>query len=283
MTRITAPTITGPAITGITMFDPFLIRAGLAGLALVAATGPLGCFVLWGRMAYFGDSMGHAAILGVALALAAGWPVPVGTVLVACVMAVLVVRLSGRAQGADTILGVLAHGSLAAGLVAASLVPSLRLNLEAFLFGDILSVDWSGVVLAAGAAASVLAVLGWRWHRLIAATVNEEMAAASGIRPQIERLVLAVAVAVTIAASIRLVGALLIAALLVIPAAAARRNAPTPEVMALRASLIGAASVLGGLAASLHLDSPAGPSIILIALVFFAISRIIPLYGQPRN
>lgn len=265
------------------MIDPFLIRAGLAGLALVAATGPLGCFVLWGRMAYFGDSMGHAAILGVALALAAGWPVPAGTVLVGVVVALVVVQLSGRSHAADTILGVIAHGSLATGLVAASLVPALRLDLEAFLFGDILSVGWGDVVLAGVVGAGVLALLAWRWQNLLAATLNPEMAAAAGIRPLHERLILTLAMAVTVAASIRLVGTLLIAALLVIPAAAARRGADTPEAMALRATLIGAGSVLGGLAFSLHVDAPAGPSIVVISLVFFALSWLLPPARSARS
>ena len=258
------------------MIDPFLIRAGLAGLALVMATGPLGCFVLWGRMAYFGDSMGHAAILGVALALALGWPVPAGTVLVGILVALVVVRLSGRSYAADTILGVVAHGSLALGLVAAGLVPALRLDLEAFLFGDILSVGWAEVALAGAVGAGVLALLVWRWQRLLAAVVNPEMAAAAGIRPMQERLILTLAMAVTVAASIRLVGTLLIAALLIIPAAGARRGAATPESMALRATLIGTGAILGGLALSLHLDAPAGPAIVVVALGFFALSWLRP-------
>lgn len=258
------------------MIDPFLIRAGLAGLALVMASGPLGCFVLWGRMAYFGDALGHAAILGVALALALGWPVPVGTVLVALVMAVTVVQLSGRGYGADAVLGVLAHGCLALGLVAASLVPALRLNLEAFLFGDILSVGWAEVAMAGLVGAAVLALLVWRWPRLIVVAVSEEMAAASGIRPAHEKLILTLALALTVAASIRLVGTLLIAALLIIPAASARRSATTPENMAIRATIAGMLSVLGGLGLSLGLDTPAGPSIVVVALGIFILSWLLP-------
>lgn len=265
------------------MLDPFLIRAGLAGIALVAATGPLGCFVLWGRMAYFGDAMGHAAILGVALALAMGWPVPVGAVLVGIVVAVLVVRLSGRSHSADTILGVMAHGGLALGLVAASLVPALRLDLESFLFGDILSVGWPDVALAGLVGAGVLAMLVWRWQRMLTVIVHAELAAASGIRPQAERLIMTLAMAVTVAASIRLVGALLIAALLVIPAAAARRHATTPEGMAIGATLIGAASIPGGLGLSLGLDTPAGPSIVVVALLFFGLATLIATWPRSRQ
>lgn len=256
------------------MLEPFILRAALAGLALVCATGPLGCFVLWGRMAYFGDAMGHAAMLGVALALAAGWPVPAGTILVAVILALVMVRLSGRTYSSDTILGVLAHGSLAAGLVAASLVPSLRLNLEAFLFGDILSVTMPEVWLTAGIAAGVLLLLASRWQRILTSITHEEMAAASGIRPEVERLILTLALAVIVAASIRLVGTLLIAALLVIPAAAARAFSRTPEQMAVCASLIGALSILGGLWISLGFDTPAGPSIVLASVAAFTLSRL---------
>lgn len=258
------------------MLEPFILRAALAGLALVCATGPLGCFVLWGRMAYFGDAMGHAAMLGVALALAVGWPVPAGTILVAVILALIIVRLSGRTYSSDTILGVLAHGSLAAGLVAASLVPALRLNLEAFLFGDILSVTMREVWLTAAIAALVLIVLVSRWQNILTSIMHEEMAAASGIRPGFERLVLTLALAVIVAASIRLVGTLLIAALLVIPAAAARAFARTPEGMAVFAFLLGALSILGGLWASLTFDTPAGPSIVLTAVLGFVFSQIYP-------
>ncbi|MBO9455042.1 metal ABC transporter permease [Paracoccus sp. R12_1] len=256
------------------MLDDFFIRALLAGLGLAAVTGPLGSFVVWRRMAYFGDSTAHAAILGVALSLAFGMSIYIGTVGVALAMALLVSSLSSRGQSMDTILGVLAHSALAIGLVAISFVPSARADLSSYLFGDILAVGRGDLALIWTGGALVLGTLIWRWQRLVTSTLNDELAMAAGIDPRVERLVLSVALAVVVALAIRVVGSLLISALLIVPAAAARGLAPTPERMAASATAIAAASVAGGLWASLRLDTPAGPSIVAAAAVFFVLSQV---------
>src|SRR5690606_11846660 len=195
------------------MLDDFLTRAALAGLGLVLATGPLGSFVIWRRMAYFGDSTAHAAILGVALSFALSAPIYLGTLAVAVAMASVVAHLTGRGQSMDTVLGVLAHSALALGLVGASFVPSLRVGLDAFLFGDILAVSRTDIVWIWGGSALVLGLLIWRWQRLVTASVNEELAMAAGIDPARERLILSLALAVVVAIAIRIVGALLISAM----------------------------------------------------------------------
>lgn len=254
------------------MLDDFLIRAALGGVGLTLATGPLGSFVIWRRMAYFGDATAHAAILGVALAYGFGVSVYLGTLTVALAMALTVASLSGRGHAMDTVLGVLAHSALAFGLVAASFFSGLRVDLSAFLFGDILAVSRADLAVIWGGAGLVAAVLIWRWQGLLTATVNEELAQASGLNPRIERLVLTVSLALTVAVAIKIVGALLIAALLIVPAAAARQLARGPETMALGATAIGALAVLGGLQASLTWDTPAGPSIVAVAAGIFVLS-----------
>lgn len=256
--------------TSTIMLDDFMTRAVLAGLGLVLAAGPLGCFVVWRRMAYFGDATAHAAILGVAMAFAFGVSIYLGTLAVALAMAVLVATLTGRGHAMDTMLGVLSHSALAIGLVAASFVPNLRVDLSAFLFGDILAVGRSDLIWIWGGAIAVLALLIWRWQRLVSATVNEELAMAAGIDPRIERLVLSIALALVVAVAIRIVGALLISAMLIVPAAAARGMSRTPEQMALIATVLGMVAVMAGLFASLQLDSPAGPSIVAAAAILFA-------------
>lgn len=279
ITAMTIPTTTPmPMITA--MLDDFLIRAALAGVGLSLATGPLGSFVVWRRMAYFGDATAHAAILGVALALAADLPVTFGTLLVALAMALTVSVLAARGWAMDTTLGVLAHSALAFGLVAVSFVPGARTDLSAYLFGDILAVSradlafiWVGAVLVAG-------LLAWRWQALLTSTLNEDLAHASGLNPARERLVLTLALAVVVAVAIKVVGALLIAALLIIPAAAARGLARTPESMAMMATVIGAAASVGGLQLSLWQDTPAGPSIIAAAAILFTLSV---LFGRMRR
>ena len=254
------------------MFDDFFIRAVLAGLGIAAVAGPLGSFVVWRRMAYFGDATAHAAILGVAISLAFQVSIYAGTMLVALAMALAVSALVARGQAMDTMLGVLSHSALAIGLVAISFVPQARSDLSAYLFGDILAVGRGDLALIWAGAAGVLALLAWRWQRLLTASLNEELAMAAGIDPKVERLVLSLALAVLVALSIRVVGSLLISAMLIVPAAAARGLSRSPERMVGNATLIAALAVMGGLWASLHLDTPAGPSIITAAAAIFMVS-----------
>ncbi len=261
-------------MTGLAMLDDFFTRALLAGVAVAAATGPLGCFVVWRRMAYFGDATAHAAILGVALSLAFAWSIYVGTLLVAFAMALMVSTLVGRGWAIDTTLGVLAHSGLAFGLVAVSFLPNVRVDLSAYLFGDILAVARFDLAVIAGGAVLVAALLALRWQGLLTATVSEDLAHASGIDPARERLVLTVALAVVVAVALKVVGVLLIAAMLIIPAATARNFARSPELMAALAALIGAGAVIGGLHASLIWDTPAGPSIVSLAAALFAAAVI---------
>ena len=261
------------------MLDDFLIRATLAGVGVALAAGPLGCFVVWRRMAYFGDATAHAAILGVALALATDLPIGAGTLIVALAMAVTVSTLAARGWAMDTTLGVLAHSALALGLVAVSLIPAVRVDLSAYLFGDILAVTRRDLMFIWGGAGLVLALLVWRWSALLTTTLSEDLAFASGLNPGRERLILTLALALTVAVALKVVGALLIAALLIIPAAAARSLARSPESMAALATAIGAGATLGGLALSLNLDTPAGPSIVAVAAAIFA---ILALAGRIR-
>jgi zinc transport system permease protein len=254
------------------MLDDFMLRALIAGMMVAAAAGPLGCFVIWRRMAYFGDATAHAAILGVALALTFSISIFIGTLATALMMAVLVSTLAGRGWAMDTTLGVLAHSALALGLVAVSFLPRVRVDLTAYLFGDILTVSWSELWVIGGGAAAVLALVLWRWSGLLTATISEELAQSSGIRPDLERLVLTLALALVVAASLRVVGALLIAAMLIVPAAAARVYARSPEGMAMLAVLFGWIAVVGGLAMSLGIDTPAGPSIVTAAAAIFTVS-----------
>ncbi len=254
------------------LLGDFFVRAILAGLMVAVAAAPLGCFVVWRRMAYFGDATAHAAILGVALALGFSISIFAGVLGVALLMALTVSTLAGRGWAMDTTLGVLAHSGLAFGLVAVSFLPGVRVDLSAFLFGDILAVSRADLAVIASGSALVLALLGWRWRALLTATLSEDLAHASGIDPGRERLVLTLALAVVVAVALKVVGALLIAAMLIIPAAAARNFARGPEAMAAIAALIGAGAVFAGLQLSLQQDTPAGPSIVAVAAVAFALS-----------
>ena len=253
------------------LLDSFLIRATLAGIGVAVAAAPLGCFVVWRRMAFFGDATAHAAILGVALALASGLPVFAGVLVVALGMA-LFISWRNQAHSVDTALGVAAHSALAAGLVAVSFIEGVRIDVEAFLFGDILAVGRTDLAVIWLGAVLVVALLAWRWQAMLTATLNEDLAAAAGIDPKREQLVLTLALAVVVAVAIKVVGALLISAMLIIPAAAARPFSGTPERMSVIATAVGVVSVMGGLAAAWYMDTPAGPSIVCAAALIFAVA-----------
>ncbi|MEM9576353.1 MAG: metal ABC transporter permease [Pseudomonadota bacterium] len=264
------------------MLDDFMVRAALAGIGVAIAAAPLGCFVVWRRMAYFGDATAHAAILGVALSLAFSMSIFVGTMAVALLMALTVSLLSGRGYAMDTLLGVLAHSALAFGLVAVSFISGVRIDLMAYLFGDILAVSRADLAIIWGGALLVVALIGWRWSALLTSTLNEDLAHASGIDPRREQLVLTLALAITVAVAIKVVGVLLIAAMLIIPAAAARPLSRTPEGMAVAAAVIGMLSALVGLRTAYVLDTPAGPSIVCVAALIFLASGILRRFEPTR-
>jgi zinc transport system permease protein len=257
------------------LLDDFVVRAALAGVGVALVAGPLGCFVVWRRMAYFGDTVAHAALLGVALALAFDIGVIPAVLAVAAVVALAVARGTGRRYAADTLLGVLAHGGLAVGLVVLSFLPGGRGDLSAWLFGDILAVGVGDLALIWGAAGLAGLALWWGWARLLNSTINEELAWAEGGNPERDRLLLTLALALLVAAALKVVGALLITAMLILPAAAARPLARTPEAMVLAAALIGAAAAMGGLRLAWVADTPAGPSMVVVALGLFVVSNLL--------
>ena len=257
-----------------TGLDSFLVRALLAGLGVAIAAAPLGCFVVWRRMAYFGDATAQASILGVALALAFSTSIFLGVLVVSLLMAVTVSGLSGRGYAMDTLLGVLAHCALAFGLVAASFLSGVRIDLMAYLFGDILAVGKIDLFVIWSGAGLVLFLMWWRWSALLTSTLNPDLAHAAGIDPRREQLILTVALAIVVAVAVKVVGALLIVALLIIPAATARPYAKTPEHMVIMATVIGGLSAVGGLQMAYSFDTPTGPTIVCIAAVLFALSTV---------
>lgn len=255
------------------MLDDFFTRALLAGIGLSLVTGPLGCFVVWRRMAYFGDTMAHSALLGVALGFLLEIDPTVGVFAVAVLASLALIALERRgALSADALLGILSHSALALGLVALAFMTWVRVDLMGFLFGDILAVSKRDVAFIWGGGALVLALLAAMWRPLLAATVDEELAAAEGLAPARSRLVFMLMMALVVAIAMKIVGVLLITAMMIIPAATARRFAGTPEAMAVFAALAGALAVGGGLYGSLAFDTPSGPSVVVAALALFLLS-----------
>lgn len=259
------------------MLDDFFTRALIAGAGVALVVGPLGCFIVWRRLAYFGDTLSHAALLGVALAFLFEINITLAVFGVAiCVSLALLLLQKNATLSSDALLGLLAHSALAIGLVALAFMTWVRVDLMGFLFGDILAVTPTDIAIVWAGGAVVLLILVLIWRSLFAATVNIELAQAEGMSPERANIVFMLLMAAVIAISMKIVGVLLITALLIIPAAAARRFASGPEQMAILAAFIGVAGVFGGLFGSLEWDTPAGPSIVVAALGLFIIS-ILPV------
>jgi zinc transport system permease protein len=257
--------------------DEFLIRALAAGLGVALAAGPLGVMVVWRRMAYFGDSLAHSGLLGVALGVVLGIAPGIGVVAVCLgAAAALALLQRNRRLATDTILGILAHGTLALGLVILSLDATARVGLMGYLFGDILAVGWTDVAWIYGGGAVALVVLWRLWGGLVSSVVHEELARVEGVRVDAVATAFMLVLALVVALAMKIVGVLLVTALLIMPAATVRPFAGTPEAMAALAAGAGAAAVAGGLWGSVVLDAPSGPMMVVAALVLFLASLAVP-------
>ena len=265
------------------MFDDFIFRALIAGIGLAIIAGPTGCFIVWRRLAYFGETIAHSSLLGVALAMIFELPVDlemrvvVGIFFTASLI-VFVMFFLERREGlaSDTILGILAHGGLAIGLVILSFFPDMRLDLHSLLFGDILAVTTSDILVIWIGGIVILGILAYIWRALITSTVSQDLAAVAGMKPDRIHITFGILLALVIAVAVKIVGVLLIVAMLVIPAATARRLSRNPEMMAIVAVIIGILAVCGGLMSSVQLDTPSGPSIVVATLLLFVVSRFFP-------
>ena len=203
------------------MLDDFFTRALVAGIGIAIITGPLGCLVIWRRLSYFGDTLAHSALLGVTLAYAFSLNIAFSVFVISAVIALLLLNLQKRTRLAgDSLLGLLAHSTLAIGLVLIGFLSSIRFDIMGLLFGDILSVTVDDIALVWIGGFIILAILYFIWKSLFSATVNYDLAAAEGMKPNVYNLIFTLLLAGVIALSIKMIGTLLITGLLIIPAAA---------------------------------------------------------------
>lgn len=252
-----------------------LLPGWLAGMFLACAAGPLGSFVVWRRMSYFGDTLAHASLLGVAIGFLLDINVYYAVILVTLLLALGLVWLERRPYLAiDTLLGIMAHSALSLGLVVVSLMNTIRVDLMAYLFGDLLSVTTQDLWLIGPGVLVVIAIMCWQWRSLLSMTISQELAHVDGVNVQRTRLILMLVTALTIGLAMKFVGALIITSLLIIPAATARRFTRTPEQMAGLAVVLGMLAVTGGLIFSALYNTPAGPSVVLSASFLFMLSLI---------
>jgi zinc transport system permease protein len=258
------------------MISEFLLYALLAGLGVAVVAGPLGCFVVWRRMAYFGDTLAHSALLGIALGIMLDININATLVIIPLAIALVLVNLEQRTSlSLDSLLGIISHSALAAGLILIALLPDVRVDLMSLLFGDLLAVTEQDLMMIYSVCIIVLGLLLLLWKPLISMTVNQELAAVEGHNVKLLRTILMLITAMVIAIAMKIVGILLITALLIIPASTARRLSKTPEQMAVFASSIAIVSVAMGLAMSWYLDTPAGPSVVISASCLFGFSQIV--------
>lgn len=255
----------------------FLLFALLGGMGVALIAGPLGSFVVWRRMAYFGDTLAHSALLGVAMGVL--FDINVNFAVVSCCLILALILVSLQRQhlvATDTLLGIMAHSSLSLGLVAIALLDDVRVDLMDYLFGDLLAISPTDLYWIYGGGCIVLLLIWRLWNSLLAITINEELAQVEGVPVARVRLTLMLLIGVVIAIAMKVVGILLITSLLIIPAASARRLANSPEQMAMIASILGVISVLLGLYASYQFDTPAGPSVVVAALIQFLLLYSLP-------
>ena len=259
------------------MFDDFIVRAFAAGIGLAFITGPLGCFIVWRRLSYFGNTIAHAALLGVVIAYTLDFNIIIAVFVVSCLLALSLLFLQRRTNlPDDALLGLLAHSVLAIGLVLLGILSFIRIDLMGLLFGDILSVNVTDLLFVWIGGGIVLIVLILIWRPLFAGTVNLELAKAEGLNPDLANAIFTLLIASVIAISIKIVGILLITGLLIIPASASRNLSSTPIQMAIISSIIGVASVVLGIQTSMIWNTPTGPTILTITLGVFILT-LLPL------
>ena len=257
------------------MFDDFFIRALIAGVGIALVTGPLGCFIIWRRLSFFGDTLAHAALLGVTMAVFFEINIAFSVFLISSVVALILLKLQQTTKlPGDALLGLLAHSSLAVGLVVIGFLTSIRFDIMGLLFGDILAVNQNDLLLIWIGGALILLILKFIWRPLFASTVNYELAEAEGMKPDKFNATFTVLMAAVIAISIKIVGLLLITGMLIMPAAMGRNLSNNPQQMVILSVIAGLLSVIIGLFSSLQFNTPSGPSIITAALILFCFSLI---------
>lgn len=259
------------------MFEDFFIRALVGGIMIAVIAAPFGVFVVWRRLAYFGDTLAHSALLGVALGYLLHINLTLGVILVCLLVACLLFLFQRqKTLAGDTVLGILSHSSLSLGLVVLAFFETVRIDLMAYLFGDILAVGKNDLIWIAVCGTIALAMLVIIWRPLLLISIHEDLARVEGVRVDLVKFSFVCLLAVLVAVMMKIVGLVLVTSLFIVPAATARKFVKTPEAMAVLAIVIGGLAVVAGLLGSYRWDTPAGPSIVLAAAALFVVVFLLP-------
>ena len=263
-----------------TITDPFIIRGIIAGIAVALVCGLVGCFVVWRRLSYYGESIAHSSLLGAGIGILFGIGINFGVVFICLLFGILFLWLQqSKALSSDTLLGVLAHFALAVGIIVISF-NKIKIDLHAFLFGDILTVSTTDIWgMYIGVLIAITLILS-NWSSLLLVTLDEDLAKSEGINPLYVNILLTTIMTIVVALSLQIIGLLLITAMLIIPAATARRLVNSPEGMVIVATLIGIFSVVFGIYLSVEMDLPSGPSIVVVSSILFFVSHMFGLIAK---
>jgi zinc transport system permease protein len=258
------------------MIDTFIINALIGGALVAAIAGPLGCFMVWRKMAYFGDTIAHSALMGVALGIAFDSENLIIMIATCSSVALMLLFLQrDKRFSSDTLLGILAHSSLSIGMIVISMMDHFRTDMMYYLVGDILAISTADIYTITVVVVLSAISLFFIWRPLLSLTVHEGLAQIEGVRVNLIKIVYMLLIASLVAVALKVIGVLLITALMIIPAAAARTVSNTPLQMIIFASICGILSVVGGIFSSSQWDVPTGPAIVLSATVLFLCGRFL--------
>jgi zinc transport system permease protein len=255
----------------IELLDDFVLRASLAGLIMVVIAAPMGCLMVWQRLAFLSDTLGHAAVLGVGVGLLLQVQPIFGVLAVALVIVFSLSRVGNFDSAlSETTLAIISHTGLAGGIILVGILPGPGVNLEAILFGDLLATSKSDLLSLLLTTSLLVVLLLRNWRAFVAVSVSREIAQAEGVEVRRVQLLM------------KVMGVLLIAAMLVIPTSSARLFSRSPEQMVLISGFYGLAALAGGMASSFHFDWQTGPAIVLSATLLLLLTLVVARFVRPR-
>jgi zinc transport system permease protein len=278
ITNMMLPTITRG--TGMTEWlDDFLVRSVIAGLIMVVIAAPMGCLMVWQRLAFLSDTLGHAAVMGVGLGLLLEVTPVFGVLAVALLIVFSLNRVNSfNSALSETTLAIISHTGLAGGIILVGLLPAQSVNLEAILFGDLLATTSADLIRLLITTVVLLLLLLHHWRSFVAVSVSREIAQAEGIEVRKVQFLMYIMIALLVAVMMKVMGVLLIAAMLVIPTTSARLFSRSPEQMVAVSAFYGLGALVGGISSSFQFDWQTGPAIVVSAtmllLITLAITRI---------
>ncbi|MFT7086926.1 MAG: zinc transport system permease protein [Rickettsiales bacterium] len=254
------------------MFEPLFIKALIAGIGVAIALAPIGVFVLWKKMAYFSDAISHSAIFGLAIATIIAVSPMYGIVLCAVIFCFLMFIIGKQnLYSIDSIIGITSATLLSIGMILLAFFPS-EIELEEYLFGDLLNLEnYQITIIYAAAALVVLAISLW-FKKLLLSTINPDLAKISGIKTENLELKFLLLTAIIVACLVKIVGIFLITSMMILPAAIGRNFSKTPTHMIFLSLAFAIFSIVGGLFFAVFFNLPSSPAIIGFSALILILS-----------